>query len=79
LHGVAERLRARSVSAQTCVVVGENPAEAILDVVRTRGLDLVALETHGRRGLNRLLLGSVADKVVRGASTPVLVDRAAAA
>jgi nucleotide-binding universal stress UspA family protein len=37
--------------------------------------DLIAPETHGRRGLPRLLPGSVADKVIRGASVPVLVHR----
>jgi nucleotide-binding universal stress UspA family protein len=36
---------------------------------------MIALETHGRRGLSRLVLGSVADKVIRGASCPVLVHR----
>jgi nucleotide-binding universal stress UspA family protein len=35
--------------------------------------DLIVLGTHGREGLPRLLLGSVADKVIRGAATPVLV------
>ena len=39
--------------------------------------DAVALETHGRHGLSRLILGSVADKVVRGAHAPVLVHRPA--
>jgi nucleotide-binding universal stress UspA family protein len=36
---------------------------------------LIALTTHGRRGLSRLLLGSVADKVVRGSTLPVLLYR----
>jgi nucleotide-binding universal stress UspA family protein len=39
-------------------------------------VDLIALATHGRRGLPRLFLGSVADKVVRGSPVPVLVYRA---
>jgi hypothetical protein len=42
---------------------------------RNLAVSLIALETHGRRGLPRLLLGSVADKVIRGASVPVLVHR----
>jgi nucleotide-binding universal stress UspA family protein len=73
LEGVAEGLRARGLDVQTCVLVEEQPAEVILDEVRREGGDLVALETHGRRGLARLFLGSVADKLVRGGSVPVLV------
>jgi nucleotide-binding universal stress UspA family protein len=38
-------------------------------------MDLIALETHGRSGLARWLVGGVADKVVRGASVPVLLHR----
>jgi nucleotide-binding universal stress UspA family protein len=51
----------------------EQPAVAILEEAQKRPTDLIALETHARRGLARLVLGSVADKVVRGASVPVLV------
>jgi nucleotide-binding universal stress UspA family protein len=48
---------------------------AILDYASDHRADLIALETQGRSGLARLLLGSVADKVVRGAGTPVLLHR----
>jgi nucleotide-binding universal stress UspA family protein len=41
------------------------------------GTDLIALATNGRGGLKRLILGSVADKVLRGADTPVLMYRPA--
>ncbi len=75
LQGIAARLRARSVRVQTRVVVHEQPAVAILEEVKLRQADLVALATHGRGGLQRLLLGSVADKVLRGAGVPVLVHR----
>ena len=40
-----------------------------------QGADVIALETHGRGGLARLLVGSVADKVLRSASVPVLIHR----
>jgi nucleotide-binding universal stress UspA family protein len=75
LEGVAERLRSRGLDVQTCVVSHDQPAPTILDEARTRGMDLIALATHGRGGLPRLFLGSVADKVLRGAATPVLVHR----
>jgi nucleotide-binding universal stress UspA family protein len=75
LERPAERLRARSLTVQTHVVSHEQPAAAILDYASTRGADAIALATHGRGGLKRLLLGSVADKVLRGATIPVLVYR----
>lgn len=49
------------------------PAEAILRTADEMGAGLLVLGTHGRSGLNRLLLGSVAEKVVRQAQVPVLV------
>jgi nucleotide-binding universal stress UspA family protein len=75
LDQVAERLRQRSLRVATRVVVAEQPAAAILHEASPPAVDLIALETHGRRGLSRVLLGSVADKVIRGAAVPVLVQR----
>lgn len=75
LARVEERLRGRSLRVQTRVVVGCPAAPAVLDVAASDGVDLIALETHGRGGLGRLLLGSVADKLIRGAAVPVLVHR----
>jgi nucleotide-binding universal stress UspA family protein len=75
LAGVAGRLRARGLQVQTQVAVEEQPAVAILREASEGRAGLIALETHGRHGLARLFLGSVADKVVRGASVPVLVHR----
>jgi nucleotide-binding universal stress UspA family protein len=76
LQKVAESLRAGGMRVQTRVIAAEHPGAAILELAAA-GIDLIALETHGRRRLSRLLLGSVADKVVRGSSLPVLVGRAA--
>ncbi len=75
LEAMALRLRARSLSVQTRVVVGEQPAVGILSEAQRWDADLIALATHGRRGLSRLFLGSVADKVVRGGRSPVLLLR----
>jgi nucleotide-binding universal stress UspA family protein len=71
LDGVAGRLRRQGLRVGTKVVAESQPAAAILQ----EAADLIALETHGRHGLARLLLGSVADKVIRGAAVPVLVHR----
>jgi len=75
LNHIADRLRGQGVKVQTRTVLGQHPATAILGEAQSLSVDLIALATHGRRGLRRLLLGSVADKVIRGASTPVLVHR----
>jgi len=77
LDTVADRLRARGLQVRTHVVVEDQPAQAILHEAETTGAGLIALETHGRRGLARLVMGSVADQVVRGTHVPVLVQRPA--
>lgn len=58
------------------VVVGVSPASGILRCAKERRVDLIVITTHGRGGLPRLVLGSVADKIVRAAHVPVLVSRA---
>jgi nucleotide-binding universal stress UspA family protein len=57
------------------VRVDYHPAPTILDIAQDEDVDLIALGTHGRGGLRRLVLGSVADKVIRGTHRPVLVHR----
>lgn len=50
-----------------------NPAEEILSYAAKHGIDLIVLGAHGRTGLSRLLLGNVAERVLRAARCPVLV------
>lgn len=52
-----------------------NPHEAILDYVAERGIDVVVMATHGRTGLDRAVMGSVAERVVRRSPVPVLTVR----
>lgn len=54
------------------IVESGNPFEKILDVAETNRIDLIVLATHGRTGFKRLIIGNVAEKVVRHASCPVL-------
>jgi nucleotide-binding universal stress UspA family protein len=75
LDRVAGRLRKQSLPVESRVLAEPQAATAILDEARILKVDLIALATHGRRGMARLLLGSVADKVIRGATAPVLVVR----
>lgn len=74
LEEVAARMSAESLRVKTDVVIG-SPALHVLDYARDFHVDLIAMQTHGRSGLSRFLLGSVTDKVLRGASVPVLLHR----
>jgi len=75
LDGVADRLRADGLTVSTRVVVGLGVAGTVLDTLAQSQLDFVAMSTHGAGGFKRLLVGSVADKVIRASSHPVLVYR----
>ena len=74
LDHLAEPLCSEGFNVRTEVAIGW-PAQHILDYARGHGVDAIALATHGHGGLARLLLGSVSDKVIRGASVPVLLYR----
>jgi len=71
----AERLEAAGIRAGGEVLAGPSAAEALIERAGRGDVDLVALTTHGRGGLSRWVYGSVADRVIRGAGTPVLVRR----
>ncbi len=75
LRSVAARLVAAGHTVEERVVFDRQPARAILKVAADLNPSLIAIATQGHGGLTRLLLGSVADKVVRGAETPVLLYR----
>ncbi|MBI2823999.1 MAG: universal stress protein [Planctomycetia bacterium] len=79
LEQLAARVRQDDLAADVRVVVERNVAAAIIKEAAAGDCDVIAIATHGRGGLSRLLLGSVADKVVRGASVPVLICQAASA
>ncbi|MCA9919999.1 MAG: universal stress protein [Anaerolineales bacterium] len=70
-----EVLMAQGLDVDFHVVVGEPPADAILHVIDEWGIDTIVMSTHGRGGLMRWVFGSVADKVLRNATVPVLLAR----
>jgi nucleotide-binding universal stress UspA family protein len=70
----AERAEMRGVSTVTEVLQGE-PYSTIVDYADSRGVDLIVLPTQGRSGLERFLLGSTADRILRHAGVPVLTLR----
>jgi len=71
-HRAAE-IRRQGVAVKIEVIIGENVAEAITDYARRERADLIAIATHGRRGLARVLRGSVADGVTKTAMSSILV------
>ncbi|WP_193308595.1 universal stress protein [Halorubrum halophilum] len=71
---VASFAAATDIDVETAVVEGP-PSAAIVDYAERTDCDLIVMGTHGRGGINRLLLGSVAEKVVRGSTVPVLTVR----
>ncbi len=75
LEEVASGLRQRAGRVEVRAETGEQPPMAILRTAEEVVVDLIAMSTHGRGGVARLLLGSVADKVIRGAKVPVLLYR----
>ncbi|MBI3362826.1 MAG: universal stress protein [Chloroflexi bacterium] len=72
LRAIKTQWLAARVSVHTEIIAGL-PAEMILDVADVDGIDLIVMSTHGRSGLSRLLYGSVAESVLRGAQVPVLL------
>jgi len=75
LGAVAARAKEAGIDhVETHVWYGP-PAAAIIEAAEAEGADLIVMSSHGRSGLGRLILGSVAESVLRGTRTPVLVLR----
>ncbi|WP_164721318.1 universal stress protein, partial [Burkholderia stagnalis] len=73
----AKRMAEHGVSGTPLIAsvepAGEDIAQRILIIARDAGADLIVMGTHGRRGFRRLMLGSVAERVLRGATCAVLM------
>jgi nucleotide-binding universal stress UspA family protein len=72
---VRARLAKDGLALDTRVLTADDAARALLDFTKSEKVDLIALSTRGRGGVSRFFLGSVADKLVRGAAVPVLAVR----
>lgn len=70
-----ERPSERAIEVNSAILVG-NPAEKIVDYADSGDIDLIVMATHGRSGISRWALGSVADKVLRATERPVVLVRA---
>ena len=75
IRDVAERVRESGVRVSGAAVIGRTVPETLIDLTEPERVGLMVVATHGLGGVRRMVLGSVADKVVRGANVPVLVVR----
>ena len=75
LARIAEMAKATGLQCATVHVKDHFPDEGIIAAAKDNGCDVIVMASHGRRGLARLLLGSVAAKVVALSPVPVLVCR----
>jgi nucleotide-binding universal stress UspA family protein len=75
LSGVSKLARKADINCTTVHAKDQYPSEGILETANKNGCDLIVMASHGRRGLGRLLLGSVATKVVTRTTIPVLICR----
>ena len=74
LERIAAGIRERGISVRTASVEGR-PHIEIVQFAETNQIDLIVMSTRGQSGLSRWMMGSIADRVVRGAGVPVLLVR----
>jgi nucleotide-binding universal stress UspA family protein len=75
LGAVPERALAAGVQCDTLRLTSDSVDEAIVTAARAQQSDLIAMASHGRKGISGLLLGSVTQKVLTHSAIPVLVFR----
>jgi nucleotide-binding universal stress UspA family protein len=75
LQDAAADAQQRDIPVHVSTVEGHAPTE-IVGFAEENGVDLIVMSTRGRAGLSRWLMGSVADRVIRGTDVPVLLVRA---
>ena len=73
LDRAANEAKKAGVSCETIQVENTQPHQAIIAAAEDKGCDLIVMSSHGRSGLSMLLIGSVTNKVLAQAKTPVLV------
>jgi nucleotide-binding universal stress UspA family protein len=73
LTNLSEELKKRGFKATATVKTGQQVAVEIIDFAKESGVDLIVMCTHGRSGITRWVLGSVAHKVLTRAETPILL------
>ena len=74
LKKIEDQLKAKGFKVDAHVRYGDE-AEEILDHISQKDVDLIAMTTHGRSGIKRFLLGSVAEKILRHSTKPIFLVR----
>jgi nucleotide-binding universal stress UspA family protein len=77
-RSLAERLTAgdrEQLHARAVLQISDSPSDAIVEYARAWSIDLIVMGTHGRSAMSQILMGSVAERVVRTAPCPVLTVR----
>ena len=75
LANLCEELKKKDFKVSAMVKTGQQVAVEIIDFAKENGVDLIVMSTHGRSGITRWVLGSVALKVLTRAGTPILLLR----
>jgi nucleotide-binding universal stress UspA family protein len=72
---MAGQLREHGLQVETVVDMSDDPAKTIIERAREGGFDLIAMATHGRGGLNELVKGTAASRVLKSDIAPVVLVR----
>lgn len=75
IHAAQTACKSAGLSTDSLVVENRAPFEGILEAAKGQGADLIVMGSHGRTGLQKLLLGSVTQKLLSHAEVPVMVVR----
>ncbi len=70
---IGDLAKASDVAVEVNVVMGYTPAEEILKMAEAKGCDLIFMGSHGRHGIDKIFLGSEAQKVLKNSKIPVLI------
>jgi nucleotide-binding universal stress UspA family protein len=71
LADTSEKMKKEGINAETNIVEG-SPADMVLEYMKTHGIDLLIMSTHGASGAGRRPMGSTAEKIIRNSTVPVL-------
>ncbi len=75
IHNAEAAFKAAGLDTEARVVENSAPHDGIIDTANAQGADLIVMGSHGRRGIQKFLLGSVAQRVLAQADVPVMVVR----
>jgi len=75
LDRLRQRMKDKGIEAESVVMFGKNAIDELIDYADNNEVDLIVIATHGRSGVGRWVWGSVADRILRSASVPVLMVR----